>query len=95
MTDPDVVDVQASEREASTHSNIYVSWVAPDRRVLILDLLSGFIIIKVLMRHTDMGGENALHPVSVGVEGVLKTVLALKLEDSGSFYNFQGEIVPW
>ena len=47
------------------------------------------------MRHTDMGGENALHPVSVGVEGVLKTVLALKLEDSGKFYNFQGEIVPW
>ena len=70
-------------------------WLQTGECSLILDLLSGFIIIKVFMRHTDMGGENALHPVSVGVEGVLKTVLALKLEDSGKFYNFQGEIVPW
>lgn len=92
-----MVDLQASEREASTHSNIYVSWVAPDRRVLILDLLSAFFIGKVLSmcRRTDMGGENAPYPVSVGVEGVLKVVLALKLEDSGKFYDFQGDIVPW
>ncbi|TFK81889.1 NAD(P)-binding protein [Polyporus arcularius HHB13444] len=44
---------------------------------------------------TDMGGKNATHPVSVGVAGILKKVLSLKPEDSGQFFNFQGERVPW
>ncbi|RDX45929.1 NAD(P)-binding protein [Lentinus brumalis] len=44
---------------------------------------------------TDMGGPNASHPVSVGVEGVLKTILSLKPENSGQFFNFQGQHVPW
>ncbi|RPD53683.1 NAD-P-binding protein [Lentinus tigrinus ALCF2SS1-6] len=44
---------------------------------------------------TDMGGEGATHPVSVGVAGIVKTVLSLKPEDSGQFFNFKGEKVPW
>ncbi|KAI0703331.1 NAD-P-binding protein [Earliella scabrosa] len=44
---------------------------------------------------TDMGGANAMHPVSVGVEGVLKVVASLTPEKSGQFFNFQGERVPW
>ncbi|RDX44183.1 NAD(P)-binding protein [Lentinus brumalis] len=44
---------------------------------------------------TDMGGESATYPVSVGVAGILKTVRSLKKEDSGTFFNFKGEHVPW
>ncbi|TFK89373.1 NAD(P)-binding protein [Polyporus arcularius HHB13444] len=44
---------------------------------------------------TDLGGSNATYPVSVGVAGVLKTILSLKPEDSGQFFNFRGERVPW
>ncbi|RPD54201.1 NAD-P-binding protein [Lentinus tigrinus ALCF2SS1-7] len=44
---------------------------------------------------TDMGGENAMYPVSVSVSGVVKTVLALQPSDSGKFLNFEGEIIPW
>ncbi|EJF58336.1 NAD(P)-binding protein [Dichomitus squalens LYAD-421 SS1] len=44
---------------------------------------------------TDMGGENAALPVSVGVAGVLKVVTSLTPKDSGSFMNFRGERVPW
>ncbi|TFK87311.1 NAD-P-binding protein [Polyporus arcularius HHB13444] len=44
---------------------------------------------------TDLGGPDAILPVSVGVGGVLKTILALKPEDSGTFFNFQGQGVPW
>ncbi|RDX40873.1 NAD(P)-binding protein [Lentinus brumalis] len=44
---------------------------------------------------TDMGGPNASHPVSVGVEGVLKTILSLTPEDSGKCFNFDGQPVPW
>ncbi|RPD54202.1 NAD(P)-binding protein [Lentinus tigrinus ALCF2SS1-7] len=44
---------------------------------------------------TDLGGKNADHPVSVGVTGILKTVGALKPEDSGKFLNTKGEQYPW
>ena len=42
-----------------------------------------------------MGGPNATHPVSVGVEGILKVVASLTPEKSGQFFNFKGERVPW
>ncbi|KAI0703330.1 C-factor [Earliella scabrosa] len=44
---------------------------------------------------TDMGGPEAAHPVSVGVEGILKVVASLTPEQSGKFFNFEGDIVPW
>ncbi|KAI0715867.1 NAD(P)-binding protein [Cerioporus squamosus] len=44
---------------------------------------------------TDMGGQAAEYPVSVGVAGILKTIDSLKPEDSGQFFNFKGERVPW
>ncbi|KAI0703321.1 NAD(P)-binding protein [Earliella scabrosa] len=44
---------------------------------------------------TDMGGPNAMHPVSVGVEGIFKVVASLTPEKSGQFFNFKGEHVPW
>lgn len=44
---------------------------------------------------SDMGGSDATLPVSVGVAGVLKVVSGLTPNDSGKFYNYRGEIVPW
>ena len=44
---------------------------------------------------SDMGGPNAMHPVSVGVEGIFKVVASLTPEKSGQFFNFKGERVPW
>ncbi|KAH9848824.1 NAD-P-binding protein [Lenzites betulinus] len=44
---------------------------------------------------TDMGGKEAPNDVSVGVEGVLKTIGDLTPEDSGKFFNFQGTNLPW
>lgn len=42
-----------------------------------------------------MGGEEAPNDVATGVAGVLKTIDGLTLADSGKFFNFKGEIVPW
>ncbi|KAI0743402.1 NAD-P-binding protein [Daedaleopsis nitida] len=44
---------------------------------------------------TDMGGEGAMHPVSVGVAGILKVVNGLTPANSGEFLNFEGERVAW
>ncbi|KAI0816807.1 NAD-P-binding protein [Trametes gibbosa] len=54
-----------------------------------------FISICPGWLRTDLGGEEAPNDVSVGVEGVLKTIDSLTLEDSGNFFNFKGEKVPW
>ena len=42
-----------------------------------------------------MGGSGAELPVSVGVSGILKVVESLDLMDTGKFFNYKGEIVPW
>ena len=42
-----------------------------------------------------MGGTEAEYPVSVGVSGILEVVRGLKPEDTGRFFNFKGETVPW
>ena len=39
-------------------------------------------------------GEDTL-PVSVGVGGVIKVVTSLTPKDSGLYFNFQGERLPW
>ncbi|KAI0746808.1 C-factor [Daedaleopsis nitida] len=44
---------------------------------------------------TDMGGEGAMHPVSVGVAGVIKVVTGLTPANSGDFINFEGQRVAW
>ncbi|KAI0746466.1 sniffer [Daedaleopsis nitida] len=44
---------------------------------------------------TDLGGPHAPHPVSVGVEGVLKVVASLTPEKSGQFLDFTGKNLPW
>ncbi|RPD61753.1 NAD-P-binding protein [Lentinus tigrinus ALCF2SS1-7] len=44
---------------------------------------------------TDLGGSSAPLHVSVGVEGIIKTVAGLTPSDSGKFFNMKGEIVPW
>ena len=44
----------------------------------------------------DMGPfDEAEHHVSVGVTGILKTVGLLTTENTGQFWNFKGERVPW
>ncbi|KAI9059520.1 NAD-P-binding protein [Trametes sanguinea] len=44
---------------------------------------------------TDMGGQEAPNDVSVGVEGVIKTVVGLTPADSGKFFNWKGQDLPW
>ncbi|KAI0751855.1 NAD-P-binding protein [Daedaleopsis nitida] len=44
---------------------------------------------------TDMGGSNAPDPVEVGVEGTLKTIKSLTPQNSGQFFNYKGELMPW
>lgn len=44
---------------------------------------------------TDMGGPDALITAEQSVTGMRRVIGNLKFEDSGKFYAFDGQIVPW
>ena len=44
---------------------------------------------------TDMGGPNALIDTETSVTGMLKVIDNLDLQSSGSFFNYDGAIIPW
>ncbi len=44
---------------------------------------------------TDMGGPNALITVEQSVSGLLNTIDNATLEQSGNFYGWEGNIIPW
>jgi len=44
---------------------------------------------------TDMGGQNALISTTKSVQGILKVVSAFTEKDTGTFYGWNGENIPW
>jgi short-subunit dehydrogenase len=44
---------------------------------------------------TDMGGPKATNSVEESVSGMRRVINALNLADSGRFWNFDGEELPW
>ena len=44
---------------------------------------------------TDMGGPNGLISTEQSVTGMRRVISNLRFEDSGKFYAFDGQIVPW
>lgn len=65
---------------------------------LSIDLSSQKIIAVVLHPgwvKTDMGGPGALITAEQSVAGMRKIIDNLTLQDSGKFYAFDGQVVPW
>ena len=44
---------------------------------------------------TDMGGPHALIPVEDAVTGIIGVIDRLELSQSGSFFDWRGQLVPW
>lgn len=44
---------------------------------------------------TDMGGPNAVNSVEESVTGMRVVIAQMKLENTGSYLNFDGEDIPW
>lgn len=44
---------------------------------------------------TDMGGPNALIDTKTSVSGMMGVIEELDAENSGSFFNYDGSIIPW
>lgn len=65
---------------------------------LSIDLDSSRITVVLLHPgwvRTDMGGPNGLISIEESVTGMRRVIGNLKSEDSGKFYAFDGQIVPW
>lgn len=59
-----------------------------DKRITAILLHPGWV-------KTDMGGPGALISAEQSVTGMRRVLDGLKPEDSGKFYAFDGQIVPW
>jgi len=44
---------------------------------------------------TDMGGPNALIDTATSVAGMMGVIDSLDIEQSGSFFNYDGSVIPW
>ncbi|MFK7863148.1 MAG: SDR family oxidoreductase [Pseudohongiellaceae bacterium] len=44
---------------------------------------------------TDMGGPNGLIDTNTSVSGLMEVIDQLNLKNSGSFFNYDGSIIPW
>ena len=44
---------------------------------------------------TDMGGPNALIDTATSVAGMMGVIDSLDIERSGSFFNYDGSVIPW
>ena len=44
---------------------------------------------------TEMGGPKALISTETSVSGLLRTMQGLNEETSGSFFNYDGTVIPW
>lgn len=53
------------------------------------------IVIHPGWVQTEMGGAGAPVPSSDSAAGIWKVAEKITLQDSGRFYDFQGEILPW
>ncbi|MEO6423653.1 MAG: SDR family oxidoreductase, partial [Candidatus Nitrotoga sp.] len=65
---------------------------------LAIDLLSAgitSIVIHPGWVKTDMGGPNALISVKQSVSGIRQVISNLSMADSGKFFNYDGQIIPW
>ncbi len=69
-----------------------------ETRSLAVDLRAEGFVCVVLHPgwvETDMGGANAPVPVADSIKGMLDVIDGLEAGDSGEFFDFSGERVPW
>ena len=44
---------------------------------------------------TDMGGSNALISATESVSGIRQVISRLTMDDSGKFFGYDGQVIPW
>jgi NAD(P)-dependent dehydrogenase (short-subunit alcohol dehydrogenase family) len=78
-------------RESKAALNMFMRTMAAELKD------DGFICIAMSPGwvQTDMGGPNAQLTPEQSITGMRKVMDGLKPEDSGKFWNYTGEIVPW
>jgi NAD(P)-dependent dehydrogenase (short-subunit alcohol dehydrogenase family) len=55
----------------------------------------GILILHPGWVKTDMGGAQAPTPAAESIAGMMRVIHDFRLEDSGRFFNFKGEELPW
>jgi NAD(P)-dependent dehydrogenase (short-subunit alcohol dehydrogenase family) len=65
-----------------------ISFDFKNQKTIVVSINPGWI-------KTDMGGKNAVYSAEESARGIRQVISGLKLENTGQFFNFDGQIVPW
>ena len=77
----------ASKAGLNMVSKGLAEWLRPEN-IIVISLSPGWT-------RTDMGGSEATNSVEESVSGMRRVITGLNLADSGRFWNFDGEELPW
>lgn len=78
----------AISKAAQNMATALLARALADRGIAVLALHPGWA-------QTEMGGDNATVPVADSVAGLLRVIDAAGPGDSGSFRDWQGQVLPW
>jgi NAD(P)-dependent dehydrogenase (short-subunit alcohol dehydrogenase family) len=80
--------IYSSSKAALNMSTIHMAHELVDHKIVVVSIHPGWV-------RTDMGGPNADLETEESVSGMLQVIDSLQLKDTGSFYDYTGETIPW
>jgi NAD(P)-dependent dehydrogenase (short-subunit alcohol dehydrogenase family) len=82
------MNIYSSSKAALNMSTIHMAHDLVDHEIIVVSIHPGWV-------RTDMGGPNADIETNKSVSGMLQVIDSLQLKDTGSFYDYTGETIPW
>ena len=77
-----------TSKAALNMSTIHMAHDLPRHKIAVVSINPGWV-------RTDMGGPDADIDTNESVKGMLQVIHSLKLQDTGHFYDYTGETIPW
>ncbi len=82
------MNIYSSSKAALNMSTIHMAHDLADHEIIVVSINPGWV-------RTDMGGPNADIETNKSVSGMMQVIDSLQLKDTGSFYDYTGETIPW
>ncbi len=82
------MSIYSASKAALNMSTIHMAHDLLRHKIAVVSINPGWV-------RTDMGGPDADIDTNESVKGMLQVINSLKLQDTGHFYDYTGETIPW
>lgn len=84
-------DIQTEQGKVELYRHLYGSWLGKDRYATLVPV-SCLAYSEVW---TEMGGPGAMMEPRESVDGIIRVLRSVTPADSGKFFRFDGNVLPW